>query len=197
MRKPNRTPKRRLLFSILHTSRISPPPSNPTIYAKHNRLTKYITHSIFSPNTRTLLNSQTYMISMHNGIHSKNTIIWLTPLTTKSTCRGTNRRINSPSSYPTKTWRLWYDTNHNNSRTNYNIHVLSIHNAFPMRHSNNKCNLPTTNGLKITNCILIRKPHSSSNHGYSNPNALKLYRRNSPNNRPWSHIINTFLSSKH
>lgn len=197
MRKPNRTPERRILLSILYISRIPTPPSNPIIYAKHNRLTKHITHPVFSPNTHTHLNSQTYMISMHNSIHSKNTTIWLTPLTTKSTRRSTNRRINSPGSYSTKAWRLWHNTNHNNSRTNYNIHVLSIHNTFSMRHSNNKRNLPTTNGLKITNCILIRKPHSSSNYSYPNPNTLKLYRRNSPNNCPRSHIINTILSSKY
>uniref|UniRef100_A0A8C8U975 Uncharacterized protein n=1 Tax=Peromyscus maniculatus bairdii TaxID=230844 RepID=A0A8C8U975_PERMB len=66
-----------------------------------------------------------------------------------------------------------------------------------MGHNHNQLVLLMTNGLKITNHLLLSKSHSISNCSYHNPNPMKLYRSNHTNYFPWTHLITTILSNKY
>lgn len=118
-------------------------------------------------------------------------------MTAKSTRRSTNRRINSTSSYFTKIRRLWNYTNNSLYPTPNHKPLLPIHYPITMRNSHNKLHLLTPNRPKISNRLLLNQPHSSSNHRYSYTITTKLHRCYSPNNRPWSNIFHTILSSQH
>src|SRR3712207_994290 len=55
LRQPNRAPKRRSLFSVLHTSRLSPTLSRTNLHPEPNRLIKLPTNPILKPNSTQLL----------------------------------------------------------------------------------------------------------------------------------------------
>lgn len=133
---------------------------------------------------------------MHNSIYSKDTTLRPTPLTTQSTRRSTNRRLHSPSRHPPKTRRLRHTTNHNNTKSYYRLHSIPISNSILVGNNYNQFHLFTSNRPKIINCILLCQPHGTGNRSHPYPNTMKLHRSNSPNNRTWSHILNTILSSK-
>lgn len=136
------------------------------------------------------------MTSVYNSIHSKNTVIRPTPLTTKSTRRSTNCRVHSPSRNPPKTRRLRHTTNHSTTKPHYRFYSIPLPNIVLMRNNYNQLHLPTPNRPKITYCIFLCQPYSTSNCSCPYSNTLKLHRSNSPNNRSWPHILNTILPSK-
>lgn len=137
------------------------------------------------------------MICMYNCIHSKNTIIWPSPMTPQSTRRSSNRRIHSPSSYSPKTRWLWHYTNNNPYTTNYLTPLLPLHHPINMRNNHNKFNLPTSNRPKIPNRLLLSKPYRPSNYCSPYTITTKLHRSNSPNNRPRTNLLYTILPSQY
>lgn len=137
------------------------------------------------------------MISMHNSIYSKNTIIRSTSMTPQSPRRSPNCRIHNSSSYSSKTRRLRNDTNLYTTRPPNKIFSLPIHYIIIMRHNHNQLNLPPPNRPKITNRLLIRKPYSPSHYSHYNPNTMKLYRSYHSNNRSRTNLIPPILPSKH
>lgn len=118
-------------------------------------------------------------------------------MTAKSPRRSPNCRLYDSSSNPFKTRRVWHDTNLNYLGPFNKKHGLSIYHTFIMRDNHNQLNLPTPNRPKITNRILIRKPHSPGNRSYHNSNTMKLYRSHHTNNRTWPNLLITILLSKH
>lgn len=196
MRESNRTTERRTLFPVLYTSRIPPSSSCTNLHPKHHRNPKFPTLNILTSTSISLLKQYFPMTSMHNSIYSKNTTIRPAPLTTKSTRRSTNRRIHSPSRHSSKTRRLRHATNHDTTKSHYRFHSVPVPDAIPMRNNYNQLHLPTPNRPKITHCILLCQPYSTSNCSRPYPDALKLHRSNSPNNRPRPHILNTILPGK-
>ena len=136
------------------------------------------------------------MTSMHNSFHSKNATIRPPPLTTQSPCRSPHCRLHSPCSSPTKTRRLWYNTNHTTPKSSHRLHSISIHHIILMRYNHNQLNLPSPNGPEVAHHILFCQPHSTCYCSYSHPNTLKLHRSHHPDNCPWPYILHTFLPSK-
>lgn len=118
-------------------------------------------------------------------------------MTTKSPCRSTYRRIHNPSSYSTKTRRIWHNTNLNYYRPCNQNNILPIYPTVSMRNNYNQLHLLTTNRPKIPNCIFFRKSHSTSNCSHYNPNTIKLYRSYHTYNRPRTYLLPTILPSKH
>lgn len=137
------------------------------------------------------------MVSVHNSLHSKNTFIRPAPMTTKSTCRSSNRWLNSTSSRTTKTRGLRHTTNHHPIEPINQLYSLPVPNTIPLRHNHNKLNLFTPNRPKITNRILISKSHSTSNCSYSHSNPMKLYRSNSPDNCTRPDLLHIILPRQH
>lgn len=137
------------------------------------------------------------MSRLPNRILSQNTIIWSTPMTTKSARRSPRRRVNSPSSSFTKTRRIWDNTYNSNTRPPIKRASLPIHHFSPLGYYYNRVNLPSTNRPKITNCLLICKPYGPSSRRDPNPNPVRIFRSNHFNNRPRTSIFSTILPGQH
>lgn len=97
MGQPGRATQRRLLLPILYTIRVSTPLSRACIYPKYHRLPKFLDYAILKPTPNRLLIQRTPMVSVHNGLYSKNTPIRPTPLTTQGPRGSPNCRLHSPS----------------------------------------------------------------------------------------------------
>ncbi|KAF6109636.1 hypothetical protein HJG60_010878 [Phyllostomus discolor] len=145
MRKPSRTSKCGPLLPILYISRITPPTNCLSIRTKHYRLTELSPNTTMTRPPSYFLKHPPTMTSMHTSLHSKNTIIWPPPLTTKSSRRGSHRRFNSSCSNSSKTGRLRHTTHHDFTHPTHRIYSLPIHNTFPMRNNYNQLHLLTSN----------------------------------------------------
>lgn len=118
-------------------------------------------------------------------------------MTAQSPCRSPNRRIHTTSRSTPKTRGVWHHTNHYPSKSSLKQPTLPIHYPSTMRRINNKRYLPTTNRLKISNCLLLRKPYGPSSCCNHNPNPMSLFRSNNPNNLARFNLLNTILPSQH
>lgn len=137
------------------------------------------------------------MISMYYSLHSKNTTIRTSSLITQSPCGSPYRRLNSTCSRPIKTWRLRHTAGDCHSQPTNKLHSLPIFNTLPVGHNHNQLNLLRPNQPEIPNHSLISKSYSTCNCSKPNPNPMKLYRGNSPNNCPRLNIVYTILLRKH
>lgn len=137
MRQSSRTPKRRIILSILHSSRLPSITYRTHLYPKSNRNSKLFINSILNYTPSYFLKHYPFMTSMYDGLYSKNTPIWTTPMITKSPCRSSHCRLNSPRSSITKIRRLWYITHHNLTRTSHWLHSISLYNTLSMRYNYN------------------------------------------------------------
>lgn len=134
------------------------------------------------------------MICITNCLYNQNATLWTTLMTTKSTRRSPNRRINSPSSSTTQIRRIRNHSNYNNTKPSIKNTLLPIYSISIMRSNYNWFNLPTTNRFKIINRLLISKPHRSCYCCNTNTNPMSIHRCYYTYNRPWINIINTLLS---
>lgn len=197
MRRSNRTTKCRLVLPILHPSRVPPSSRCTNLFTKYPRIPKYVINPTLIQPTDRLMKQLPPMTSVHNSIHSKDTPVWPSPMTTKSACRSPDRRLNGPRSRTTKTRGLRHTTNHHPTKPNDQLYGISLPNIIPLRHDYNKLNLPSPNRPQITDRILISKPHSPCNRSYPHPNTMKLYRSNSPNNRTRPYLLHAILPRQH
>lgn len=115
MRGPNRAIKCWNLLSLLHSGWITTPFNRFNLHPSYSRITKFIINPILNRTINSCLRQLAFMISIYNSIYSKNTSLWPPPMTTESPCRSPNCRINSLSSYLTKTRRLWNITHYYNT----------------------------------------------------------------------------------
>lgn len=129
------------------------------------------------------------MSRLSNRLPSKNALIWGSPLTTKSPRRSPSSRIHGTSSNFTKTWRLRHNTNNTYTRPPVQRHSISCYCTSPLRRTNDRLYLLTTNRLKIINCLLIRQPHRPCCRRNFNPNPMRLYRRPRINNCPRPSLV--------
>ena len=196
MGQSNRTTKRRAVLLILHINRIATSSSSTPIYAKHHWLSKFSYSTILNPTPAKHLIQRSSMISMHNGIYSKDTFIRPPPVTTKGTRRGPYCRLHSPGSCALKARGIRHDTNHNTIKSPNQLYRLPLHTTIPVGHNYNKLHLSSPNRLKIPNRILLCQSHSTSHCSRPYPDAMKLYRSNGPNNCPRLNIIRTILLSQ-
>lgn len=137
------------------------------------------------------------MSRLLNGIPSKNTTLWGSPVITKSSCRSPSSRIHSPSRRTTKTRGVRDNTNNYHFNSTNQRTSLPIHYSRPLRNHYNWLYLLATNRPKIHNCILISQPHGPSSRRNSYPNPMRIHRSNHPNNCPRTSIISIILSSQH
>lgn len=196
MRQPNRTPKRWPILPILHPSRLFTPSDRSIMNPEQSRHPTPTGNPILSSTPAKHLIQHTTMISMHNGIHSKNTAIRPSPMTPESPRRSPYCGIHSPCRRTPKTGRIWNNTNYHTTKPTNKPHSLSLHDTIPMRDNHDKLYLLAPNRLKIPNCLLLSKPHGPSNHSSTHSITMKLHRSNSPNNRPRSNIIPIILLSQ-
>ena len=196
MGKPNRTPKCRPLFLILHTSRIPALTSRTNSYSKHNRIPKLPNSSILGTTNTQLLIQCLHMTSMNNSLYSKNTTIRTSPLTTQSPRRGPNCRLYGSCSNHAKTRRTWHNTDYTTPKSNHRLHSISIYHVIFMRHDHNQLNLSSSNRPEVTHRILFCQPYSTCYRHHPHPNTLKLHRSHRPDSPPRPHGLHTFLPSK-
>eukprot|EP00069_Balaena_mysticetus_P008306 bmy_05936T0 len=129
------------------------------------------------------------MTSLYNRLYSKITLIAFTFDYLK-------HMIHSPCSRTTKTRRLWYIMNYNNTKPINRFHSILFSHTLLMRNNHNEFNLFTSNRLKVTYHILFCRSHSTCFRSHSYPNTLKLYRSHRSNNCPQPHIIHIILPHK-
>ena len=131
------------------------------------------------------------------GFPGKNAPVWRSPLASQSPRRSPHCRVHSASSRTPKTRRLRHNTNNNHTRAPHQRAQLPLHCLCLVRRNHNRLNLPPPDRLKITNRLLISKPHRPCCRGYSNPNTLRLYRGSYSYNRPRPDILRPILPSKY
>lgn len=134
------------------------------------------------------------MASMHDSFYTKNTTLWASPLTSKSSHRGPNHRFDNISSHLSKTRGLQNNMTPLTPRTLNKLYSSSLRPTILMGHNDNQLHLLTPNRFKIPHCLPICQPHSHCSYYDSNP--IEFYRRNCPNNCPQPHILLTTLSNK-
>lgn len=141
------------------------------------------------------MNKPTIQPSSPNSIYSQSTPIWPPPMTPQSPCRSTNRRLNITCCPTTKTRRLRYYTSNTTHTARMQLSTLPFPHPSPMRGPNDQLHLLTPNRLKISHCLLIRKPHRTRNRRKHDPNSMIIFRGNNPNNLPRTYIITPILLS--
>lgn len=118
------------------------------------------------------MNKPTIQPSSPNSIYSQSTPIWPPPMTPQSPCRSTNRRLNITCCPTTKTRRLRYYTSNTTHTARMQLSTLPFPHPSPMRGPNDQLHLLTPNRLKISHCLLIRKPHRTRNRRKHDPNSM-------------------------
>lgn len=196
MRQPNRTPERRPVLPILHSSRLPASPNRLTMDPRQFRHFKSSSNPIPGTTSARFVIQYPVMTGMHNGIYSKNALVWPSSMTPKSSRRSSYRRVHSSRRSTTQIRGIRYNTNYRPTKSIDKFNSVSFHDAIHMRNNYNKLYLFTPNGLKILNCLLLGKPHSPSNCSGTHSITMKLHRSNSPDNCSWPYIIHTVLSSQ-
>lgn len=197
MRQPNRTLKCRDLLPILYPSRLSSTISCPTPPSKQHRNPLPINTSICPSPTTHVLRRQTMVSRLSTSLPSENTSIRSPPLAPQSTRRSPYCRFNGPCSRTSKTRGLRDNANDDYTRTPYQRTQLPLYCLCPLRSHYNRLNLSPPNRSKISNRILIRKPHRTSSRGHSNPNTLRLYGGPHPHDCPRTYLLRSFLLSQY
>lgn len=197
MGESSRAAFRRGIFPILHTRWLITPTSSPTL-PKYKALQHvHTTNQPPMPTNYTFMNKQHAMTSLPPRLPSKNTAIWTSSMTTQSPRRSPYCRLNSPSSNPTKTRRIWNHPHHPITQPHHHKPVLPHYYFINLRHHHNQLNLPSTSRSKITNRLLISKPYGPGNYSRLNPNAMKPNRGHYLNDRPRPNLANTILPGKY
>lgn len=190
----SRAPNSRNLLHNIHPSNL-----NTTTYS-HFIPKQHLQHPhtiLYHNRNKQPMNRPPPVASLLGRLPSKNTTLWPSPMTTKSSCRSPNRRLNGLSSHSTKTWRVRHHPNNTNYTNDKDRHIYTIHRNILMRSNLSQPYMSTTDRPKIPNRLLISKPYGPSHRSHPGPNPLRFGRGHSPNNCPWFHIINTILLSQH
>lgn len=137
------------------------------------------------------------MIGMNNGLHSKNTPIPTSPMTSQNPCISPYCQLNSTCSSAPKIGRLWHNATYPHPQPSDRTYSLSFPDIILMRHNcDSSICLRQTDLKSVTYCIFLRKPHGTCCCSYPHSNPLKCYRCNYPHNYPWTYFVPTILPSK-
>lgn len=137
------------------------------------------------------------MSGLPSCLLSKDTPLRGPPLTSKSPCRSTHRRVNSTSSRPPETRGVRYNANNNLTRTIDQRTQLPIYYSSPLRCAYDRLYLPTPNRPEVPNCLLICQPYRISCRRNPHPNPMRIHRRFNSYDCPWFNIFCAFLPCQH
>jgi len=99
---------------------------------------------------------------LHYSFHSKDAYLWISPLITKGTRRSPNSWIYDTGSYSPKVrWVRLNSYNTHISPALSQIYIISSCNILHLGSTNNKANMPTTDGPKGSNSLFFSRAHEN------------------------------------
>ncbi len=135
-------------------------------------------------------------MSNSNSFYSKNTIIYSSPMTTKSPCGSSCCRIYSISWDSIKTRILCTNSNSSPTTNHPTNHQIPISNIRDNWSNYGFIYLPSPNRFEMLNCLLISFPHRIGNCYRSYYNPLKMIQHTTFNNQTWACKSINILSRK-